>query len=330
MYSVETYNLTKIYSNGVKAVDKINLQINEGEIYGLLGPNGAGKTTTIKMLTTALKPTEGSAKVAGYDIVKESMKVRMNVGIVPQDLTADEDLTGMENLLMVSKFYNVPYGKAKENIDKLVKLVDLRDSINKLVGQYSGGMRRRLELIMGLVHNPRVLFLDEPTLGLDVQTRSLMWEYIRNIQQIENITIILTSHYLEEVDALSNRLSIINKGKIVVTGTPEELKKSIGGDIVVLTFKNGKEALQATDILKTYKASRITELSIKIKSSDFSKDSQTILGILKESNLEPLRIQVEKPSLDTVFLEYVGRSLPDEEGDSDSRKMMLMMRRLRK
>ena len=330
MYSVETYNLTKIYFNGVKAVDKINLQINEGEIYGLLGPNGAGKTTTIKMLTTALKPTEGSAKVAGYDIVKESMKVRMNVGIVPQDLTADEDLTGMENLLMVSKFYNVPYGKAKENIDKLVKLVDLRDSINKLVGQYSGGMRRRLELIMGLVHNPRVLFLDEPTLGLDVQTRSLMWEYIRNIQQIENITIILTSHYLEEVDALSNRLSIINKGKIVVTGTPEELKKSIGGDIVVLTFKNGKESLQATDILKTYKASRITELSIKIKSSDFSKDSQTILGILKESNLEPLRIQVEKPSLDTVFLEYVGRSLPDEEGDSDSRKMMLMMRRLRK
>jgi daunorubicin resistance ABC transporter ATP-binding subunit len=330
MYSVETYNLTKIYSNGVKAVDKINLQINEGEIYGLLGPNGAGKTTTIKMLTTALKPTEGSAKVAGYDIVKESMKVRMNVGIVPQDLTADEDLTGMENLLMVSKFYNVPYGKAKENIDKLVKLVDLRDSINKLVGQYSGGMRRRLELIMGLVHNPRVLFLDEPTLGLDVQTRSLMWEYIRNIQQIENITIILTSHYLEEVDALSNRLSIINKGKIVVTGTPEELKKSIGGDIVVLTFKNGKEALQAIDILKTYKSSRITELSIKIKSSDFSKDSQTILGILNESNLEPLRIQVEKPSLDTVFLEYVGRSLPDEEGDSDSRKMMLMMRRLRK
>ncbi len=330
MYSVETYNLTKIYSNGVKAVDKINLQINEGEIYGLLGPNGAGKTTTIKMLTTALKPTEGSAKVAGYDIIKESMKVRMNVGIVPQDLTADEDLTGMENLLIVSKFYNVPYGKAKENIDKLVKLVDLRDSINKLVGQYSGGMRRRLELIMGLVHNPRVLFLDEPTLGLDVQTRSLMWEYIRNIQQIENITIILTSHYLEEVDALSNRLSIINKGKIVVTGTPEELKKSIGGDIVILTFKNGKEALQATDILKTYKASRITELSIKIKSSDFSKDSQTILGILKESNLEPLRIQVEKPSLDTVFLEYVGRSLPDEEGDTDSRKMMLMMRRLRK
>jgi len=330
MYYVETYNLTKIYSNGVKAVDKINLQINEGEIYGLLGPNGAGKTTTIKMLTTALKPTEGSAKVAGYDIIKESMKVRMNVGIVPQDLTADEDLTGMENLLIVSKFYNVPYGKAKENIDKLVKLVDLRDSINKLVGQYSGGMRRRLELIMGLVHNPRVLFLDEPTLGLDVQTRSLMWEYIRNIQQIENITIILTSHYLEEVDALSNRLSIINKGKIVVTGTPEELKKSIGGDIVILTFKNGNEALQATDILKTYKASRITELSIKIKSSDFSKDSQTILGILKESNLEPLRIQVEKPSLDTVFLEYVGRSLPDEEGDSDSRKMMLMMRRLRK
>ena len=330
MYSVETYNLTKIYSNGLKAVDKINLQINEGEIYGLLGPNGAGKTTTIKMLTTALKPTEGSAKVAGYDIIKESMKVRMNVGIVPQDLTADEDLTGMENLLIVSKFYNVPYGKAKENIDKLVKLVDLRDSMNKLVGQYSGGMRRRLELIMGLVHNPRVLFLDEPTLGLDVQTRTLMWEYIRNIQQIENITIILTSHYLEEVDALSNRLSIINKGKIVVTGTPEELKKSIGGDVVILTFKNGKEALQASDILKTYKASRITELSIKIKSSDFSKDSQTILGILKESNLEPLRIQVEKPSLDTVFLEYVGRSLPDEEGDSDSRKMMLMMRRLRK
>ncbi len=330
MYSVETFNLTKFYSNGIKAVDKINLQINEGEIYGLLGPNGAGKTTTIKMLTTALKPTEGTAKVAGFDIIKESMMVRRNVGIVPQDLTADEDLTGIENLLMVSRFYNVPYGRAKESIDRLVKLVDLKDAINKPVGQYSGGMRRRLELIMGLVHNPKVLFLDEPTLGLDVQTRSLMWEYIRNIQQLQNITIILTSHYLEEVDALSNRLSIINKGKIVVTGTPEELKKSIGGDIVMLTFKYGKEALQAADILKSYKASRITELTIKIKSSDFSKDSQIILSILKQSNLEPIRIQVEKPSLDTVFLEYVGRSLPEEEGDSDSRKMMLMMRRLRR
>ncbi len=330
MLAVETNKLTKIYQNGVKAVDGIDLNINEGEIYGLLGPNGAGKTTTIKMLTTALKPTSGTAKVAGFDIIRESMQVRKNVGIVPQDLTADEDLTGLENLLMVSRFYDVPYGRARENIDRLVKLVDLTDAINKLVGQYSGGMRRRLELIMGLVHNPKVLFLDEPTLGLDVQTRALMWEYIRNIQEIQKITIILTSHYLEEVDSLSNRLSIINKGKIVVTGTPEELKNSIGGDVVIMTFNDGKKAHQAAEYLKNFNASRITELTIKIKSSDFSKDSSSILSLLKQSGLEPTRIQVEKPSLDTVFLEYVGRSLPEEEADDNSRRMMFMMRRLRR
>jgi len=329
MNAIETYNLTKIYKGEIKAVENLNLEIEEGTIYGLLGPNGAGKTTTIKMLTSVIKPTSGTAKVAGLDIIKQSMQVRRIIGLVPQDLTTDEDLKGIENLLMVAKFYDVPMQKAKENIEKLLKLVDLTDAANRMVGQYSGGMRKRLELITGLVNDPKILFLDEPTLGLDVQTRSLMWDYIKNIQETKNITIILTSHYLEEVDALSDKLSIINKGKLIVSGTSEELKNNVGGDILTISFKSSEDLENALNILKNYEPKKVTEKTarFKVKSSEIVLSE--IIEPLKNENIEPLRYQVDKPSLDTVFMDYVGRALPEEEGEGESRRMMMNIRRLR-
>lgn len=330
MNIIETKNLTKIYKGGIKAVDNLNLEIEEGSIYGLLGPNGAGKTTTIKMLTTVIKPTSGTATVAGLDIIKQSMQVRRIIGLVPQDLTTDEDLKGIENLMMVAKFYDVPKEKARENINKLLKLVDLQDAANRLVGQYSGGMRKRLELISGLVHDPKILFLDEPTLGLDVQTRSLMWDYIKNIQETKNITIILTSHYLEEVDALSDKLSIINKGKLVVSGTPDELKNNVGGDILTISFKSSEDMNKGIEILANYSPTKVTEKTarFKVKSSEIVLPE--IIEPLKSNGIEPLRYQVDKPSLDTVFMEYVGRALPEEEGEGDARRMMMNLRRLRR
>jgi ABC-2 type transport system ATP-binding protein len=203
---IETKNLTKVYNGKIKAVSELNLEIKEGEIYGLAGPNGAGKTTTINMLITRIAPTGGTATVGGFDIAKNSLAVRKLIGVVPQDFTADEDLTGRENLMMVSQFYDVSRAKAQENIRTLLKLVDLEEAADRYVRTYSGGMRKRLELIIGLVHEPRILFLDEPTLGLDVQTRTQMWNYVKEIQKRLNVTIILTSHYLEEIDELAARV----------------------------------------------------------------------------------------------------------------------------
>ena len=245
---IKTENLSKTYSGKIKAIDSINIEIDEGEVYGLLGPNGAGKSTTINLLTTRITPTAGTALVNGFDIRKHSMDVRKSIGVVPQDLTTDEDLTGYENLMMVSRFYDVPKDTANERIAKLLNLVDLEEAAGRYVKQYSGGMRKRLELIVGLVHDPKILFLDEPTLGLDVQTRTQMWEYVRDIQKKLNVTIILTSHYLEEVDALANRISIIDHGKILITGTPEDLKSSLKGDIVQMTFKSQEDA----DVMKQF------------------------------------------------------------------------------
>ncbi|MGC8546342.1 MAG: ATP-binding cassette domain-containing protein [Thermoplasmata archaeon] len=330
MNIIETENLTKIYKGNIRAVDNLNLQIEEGSIYGLLGPNGAGKSTTIKMLTTVIKPTSGTATVAGLDIIKQSMEVRRIIGLVPQDLTTDEDLRGIENLMMVAKFYDVPAAKARENIDRLLKLVDLQDAAKRLVGQYSGGMRKRLELIAGLVHEPKILFLDEPTLGLDVQTRSLMWDYIKNIQETKNITIILTSHYLEEVDALSDKLSIINRGRLIVSGTPAELKNNVGGDILTMSFRSAEDMNKSLEILSNFQPRKVTEKTARFKVKSSEVVLPEIIEPLKRNGIEPLRYQVDKPSLDTVFMDYVGRALPEEEGEGDSRKMMMNLRRLRR
>ena len=326
---IETKNLTKIYNGNIKAVSDLNISIREGEIYGLAGPNGAGKTTTINMLITRIAPTGGSATVGGFDIVRNSLAVRRLIGVVPQDFTADEDLTGRENIMMVSQFYDVPKAKAKENIGRLLKLVELEDAADRLVRTYSGGMRKRLELIIGLVHEPRILFLDEPTLGLDIQTRTQMWNYVREIQQKLNVTIILTSHYLEEIDALAGKVSIIDHGKVLITGSPSDLKASLKGDIITMTLTDQKSA----DLMKTVPG--VIEVvdagpnTVKIKVENADEALPRVINFISQHELSTIKLTVQKPSLDEVFLEYTGRSIRDEEGGMDRMKTAMNIRRAR-
>ncbi|MEM2976019.1 MAG: ATP-binding cassette domain-containing protein, partial [Candidatus Bathyarchaeia archaeon] len=214
--------LTKVFNKSLVAVDHVNFTVKEGEIFGFLGPNGAGKTTTINMLITVLKPTEGKASVCGFDILKEASQVRNCIGVVPQEYTADEDLTGFENIILCADLYGLPREVSKKRAQELLELVELTKFKDKQVATYSGGMRRRLELACGLINRPKVFFLDEPTLGLDVQTRAATWNYIKLLKKEFSMTIFMTTHYLEEADMLCDRIAIIDHGKIVTIGTPNE------------------------------------------------------------------------------------------------------------
>lgn len=234
--------LTKIFNGEVTAVDNISFTVEEGEIFGFLGPNGAGKTTTLNMLATLLRPTSGTAIVNGFDIHEDPDSVRRNIGFVFQDPTLDTELTGRENLDFHGRLYGLSKKEREERIAEILEVVQLSDRADVFVKTYSGGMKRRLEIARGLLHYPKVLFLDEPTLGLDPQTRRAIWDYIQKLNRKHNVTIILTTHYTEEADHLCDRIQIIDFGKIVALDTPENLKATLEGDIVGLTFKEAEEA----------------------------------------------------------------------------------------
>src|SRR5438105_8073929 len=233
LYAVETRSLSKVYGNGFKAVDEISIKIEEGEIFGFLGPNGAGKSTTIMILTTLLKPTSGIAYVAGFDVMAQAKKVRQNIGYVQQDSTVDEYLTGRENLQLQARLNHIPKNSVNERINEILDIVELSDRQHDAVLTYSAGMRKRLDIVGGLLHRPKILFLDEPTLGLDIQTRYKIWDYIRKIHKEFGISIFLTTHYMEEADKLCDNISIIDHGKIKVTGSPNNLKSSLGNEVVI-------------------------------------------------------------------------------------------------
>jgi ABC-2 type transport system ATP-binding protein len=233
-HAIEAKDLTKIYPGGLKAVNKVSFDIEEGEIFGFLGPNGAGKTTTIMMLITLTNPTEGSAKVCGHDIQTERDAVRNCIGYVSQDVAVDDQLTGRENIMLQGRFYHLSKDVLEKRTDEVLKLLDLADRADDKVETYSGGMRKRLDIAEGLIHRPEVLFLDEPTLGLDIQTREKIHEYIRRLQQEKKMTIFLTTHYMDEADKLCDRVAIIDHGEIKAMGDPEKLKGDVGGDVVTL------------------------------------------------------------------------------------------------
>lgn len=302
---ISTKNLTKKFEKLI-AVDNLNLEIKEGEIFGLLGPNGAGKTTTIFMLTTLKPPTSGTATINGYDIVKDSDKVRKSIGIVFQDPSSDEILTGYENLKLHGWLYDMPDDLKERRIKEVLELVDLTNRKDDLVKKYSGGMRRRLELARGLMHHPRVLFLDEPTLGLDPQSRDYIWSYIEKLAKEEKITIVLTTHYMDEADKLCDRLAIIDYGKIVVLGTPEELKKELGGDIIKLRGKNLKlEPLKNLSYVKNIAASS-EEVCLTVE--DANMHIQDILNNVGKVDSTEIR----SPTLDDVFIHYTGRGIRED------------------
>jgi len=251
--TIEVKALTKIFDKDVKAVDGISFNVKEGEILGFLGPNGAGKTTTLNMLSTLLRPTSGTATINGHDILTEPDAVRRSIGYVFQDTTLDIDLTGRENLDFHGRLYGLDRNMRQQRIRELLELVQLSDRADDLVKTYSGGMKRRLEIARGLLHHPKVLFLDEPTLGLDPQTRRSIWEHIQRLNQEKNVTIILTTHYTEEADYLCKRILIIDFGKIVALDTPGNLKARLEGDVISLLFKNPESIEKFRPLLENKK-----------------------------------------------------------------------------
>ncbi len=316
---IRVKNLSKTFNSKTKAVDGISFSVKEGEIFGFLGPNGAGKTTTIKMLTTLIRPTSGDATILGHSIRHAAQKVRALVGVVPQEFTADEDLTGFDNALLVADLYGIPRKIAGSTIEKLMKLVELTDAMKRKVSTYSGGMRRRLELAIGLINHPKVLFLDEPTLGLDVQTRTAVWDYIKKLKNDYKMTLFMTTHYLEEADSLCDRIAIMDRGKIIKIDSPNRLKASVGGDIIQLSVSNEKSNLN--ELFKKIKGVKTVEKIgnvYRIKSKASELVAPKLIALVASKGYKVTKLSMTKPTLDEVYLEYTGRSLREEETSDET------------
>lgn len=324
MSIIETFGLTKEF-NGLKAVNNVSITIEEGEIFGLLGPNGAGKTTFISMLCTLLKPSSGTAKVNGFDIVKQQSEVRKSIGVVFQDPSLDSRLTGRENLKMHAGLYSVPKAERKKRIEEVLELVGLSDRADELVKNYSGGMKRRLEIARGLIHYPKVLFLDEPTLGLDPQTREHIWEYIKRLAEREKITILLTTHYMEEADALCNRVAIMDYGQIKVLDTPEGLKNSLEGDVITLEMGRVEAAVEKIKSLEEVRNVHTTDGTVFITVKNAESFAPKILELLRTNGFTVNAVQIRKPSLGDVFLHYTGREIREDKDVKNMGKFRRMV-----
>jgi len=310
-YAIETKQLTKTY-NTFSAVDDLSITVDSGEIFGLLGPNGAGKTTTVSMLCTILKPTSGTALVNGYDIIKEANKVRKSIGIVFQDPSIDDRLTGRENLYMHANLYGVPASQQKERISRILKLIELEDRADDLLRTYSGGMRRRLELGRGLIHYPKVLFLDEPTVGLDPQTRDHIWRYIKELKQTHDITVVLTTHYMDEADRLSDRIAIMDHGKIVVLDTPEKLKETLQGDVIAVKSNNNDALSELLSKWFGFNKKRIVDATLEVTVPNGKAVMPRIIELATENNVYVESIALREPNLEDVFLHYTGRTIRED------------------
>jgi ABC-2 type transport system ATP-binding protein len=321
---IETQNLTKKFGS-LTAVDNISFSVDKGEIFGLLGPNGAGKSTTISMLCTILRPTSGTATVNGFDVVKQSSQVRKSIGIVFQDPSIDDKLTGRENLQMHGDLYGVPKAQMKERIDNVLKLVELEDRADSFMNTYSSGMRRRLEIARSLIHYPKVLFLDEPTIGLDPQSRDHIWSYIRELIKKEDITIILTTHYMEEADKLCGRIAIVDHGKIVALDTPKKLKEELGGETITVKTRKNELFLEKIKEAGIARAAAIVDDEVKMTVDGAHSLLPGVINIAAQNGIFIETISVQEPQLDDVFMHYTGRALRDNKGKELS--AMARMRR---
>ena len=313
---IKVEGLTKVFNHELKAVDHVSFSVKQGEIFGFLGPNGAGKTTTINMLITILKPTEGKASILDCDITHQSSEVRSSIGLVPQEYTSDDDLTGLENLLLCADLYGIPRAVSKKRAGELLQLVELTEFKDKKVQTFSGGMRRRLELACGLINRPKVLFLDEPTLGLDVQTRAATWNYIKTLKKEYGMTLFMTTHYLEEADSLCDRIAIIDHGKIVVVGTPTELKDGLGGDIITLSIEKDIDITGLISKIIHVKEVKKENGSYMIKSESGEITAPLIIEALRKENQVVTRLSLTKPTLNEVYLQYTGKSMRDVADES--------------
>lgn len=332
MYAIEIKSLTKKFGT-VKAVDDISLQINEGEIFGFLGPNGAGKSTTMMILTTLLKPTSGKALVSGFDVLSQAKKVRENMGYVQQEICVDEYLTGRENLILQARLNHIPKNLVEKRIDDILDLIELKEKQNDAVITYSGGMRKRLDIAGGLLHQPKVLFLDEPTVGLDIQTRRKIWEYIKKIHTQYGMTIFLSTHYMEEADNLCDRIGIIDHGKIQAIDSPQTMKNALGNEVIVFTLNNNFEKIPnlISKIKEIEFVKKITtnENKITVFSSKGTEVIPIIFQIASSFNTKINSISLTQPTLDDVFISYTGRELRDEAETFNKRIEHSKMKRLR-
>ena len=315
MKAIETKDLFKRFED-VEAVKGINLEIEEGELFGLLGPNGAGKTTTISMLCTIVKPTSGSASVFGHDVKKESSTVRGMIGIVFQDPSLDDNLTGKENLDFHGRLYKVPRNEIAGRISEVLELVELADKANVIVKKYSGGMKRRLEIARGLLHHPKVLFLDEPTLGLDPQTRRHIWEYIEKLNREKKITMILTTHYMDEAERLCDRLAIIDHGQVIAEGTPSDLIDRLGGHHVVEFEASGNPgdgtALDTWRALPGVESVRHDDGLVSLTVREPHLTIPALLDAVEKQGSQLLHLTTRQASLEDVFVNLTGRHLREE------------------
>jgi len=308
---IETRQLTKAYGS-FKAVDELSITVENGEIFGLLGPNGAGKTTVISMLSTILKPTSGTGIVNGFDIVKEANKVRKSIGIVFQEPSIDDRLTGRENLYMHANLYGVPASEQKERINRILKLIELEDRADHLLRTYSGGMRRRLELGRGLIHYPKVLFLDEPTVGLDPQTRDHIWKYIKDLKEAHDITVVLTTHYMDEADRLSDRIAIMDHGKIVILDSPQKLKETLEGDVIVVESNNLDLLSDLIGKELGFTQNAIVSNALEITVRNGKAVMPRIMELASQNNIYVESLLLREPNLEDVFLHYTGRTIRED------------------
>jgi len=316
-------DLVEVYADGTKAVDGISFNVEQGAVFGFLGPNGAGKSTTIKILTTLLRKTSGFVSIAGYDLEKDPKEIRKLIGVQSQETSVDPELTGRENMILQGHLEQMRGKELEERVDGLLEVVGLKDAADKPAGRYSGGMKKRLDLASTLVHKPKILFLDEPTTGLDPQSRSTVWEYLESLNKKEGITIFLTTQYLEEADRLCQRLCIVDAGKIVAEGSPVGLKKEIGADAITITAQNrtGAGDKAATKVAARELLSKIPEvmnvvdteegLTIYVKNGGLFVP--TLVRAFDKTDLDLVSINISTPSLDDVFLKHTGKRIRAEE-----------------
>lgn len=322
MYSIEVEGLLKKYGDFV-ALNSISFKVGEEEIFGMLGPNGAGKTTTIKVLTGLIPPTAGKASVAGFDVVKQTQEVKARIGWISSDVILDDDLNAWENLEIQGKLQGIK--DWRERSEELLKYFDLLQFAKRPVGKYSTGMRKKLEIVSALIHSPSVIFMDEPTIGLDVNTRSMLWDLIKSIRKEMGVTVFLTTHYMEEADSLCDRIAVITQGKIAAIGSPAELKSKVGGDVIEMETVDGFTPEQLKGV-KGVLDVKVTDGKVRVKVESADKTVVELMRVLNFSSIKSLKI--EKPTLDTVFMELTGKKLDDSE--VDYRKFYMTIRRARR
>jgi ABC-2 type transport system ATP-binding protein len=320
-YAIEVEGLVREFKKGPRAVDGIDLVVSPGEIYGFLGPNGAGKSTTVLMLTTLLPPTAGTARVGGFDVAKEGPEVRKVIGAALQEAALDPLLTGREHLRLQATLQALPRAVRRSRADELLTRVGLDDAADRRVKGYSGGMKRRLDLALALVHDPRILFLDEPTTGLDIQSRTALWEEVGRLAKDEGVTVFLTTQYLEEADVLADRVGIIDHGRIVAEGTPEALKAEIATPTVEVTPADPADTERANRILASFGAPCDSAHGVAVRLRSGQADLAGIVRAFDAEKIEIGQLQLHQPSLDDVFLAKTGRSLEGSGDDEEQQSV---------